>query len=79
MKKETLETAKFLEERIWNLREDIDSIKTLDDLTKECCLINFEDHIQISLTVAEKKLILPSLLERKTEQLKLLQDEFERL
>lgn len=79
MKKDTLETAKFLEERIQNLQEDIDSIKTLDNLTKECCLVNFEDHMQIYITVAEKELILPLLLQQKTEQLKLLQDEFERL
>lgn len=79
MTKENLELAKYLEERIRNLQKDIDSIKTFNDLTDEWCLANFENHIQIYLIAKEKELILPPLLERKTEQLKLLQEEFERL
>lgn len=79
MTKDTLESAKYLEERIQEVQFEVDSIKKLDNLIKEVCVANFEHHVTIYLTKEEKELILPPLLERKTEQLKLLKDEFERL
>lgn len=79
MTKEKLQRAIYLEEKIQRLQEEIDSIKQLAYPTKECCLTNFEYNITIFLTTQEKALILPTLLERKTEELKLLQEEFERL
>lgn len=79
MTKETLEQAIYLEERIQRVQEEIDLIKKLDNLTKEVSLVNYNDNITIFLSVAEKELILPALLERKTEELRLLQNEFERL
>ena len=79
MTKETLEQAIYLEERIQRVEEEIDSIKQLDNLTKEVSLVNYNDNITIFLSVAEKRLILPALLERKTEELKLLQEKFKRL
>jgi hypothetical protein len=79
MTKEKLERAKILEGKIQVLQEEIESIKEIANPTKECCLTNFEYNITIFLTTAEKALILPALIERKTEELKLLQEEFERL
>lgn len=79
MTKEKLEQAIYLEERIQRVQGEIDSIKEIANPTKECCLTNFNNNITIFLTTAEKALILPALLERKTEELKLLQEEFERL
>ena len=79
MTKETLETAKYLEERIQEVQFEVDSIKKLDNLTKEVCIANFEHHVTIYLTAEEKALILPALFDRKNEELKLLQEEFERL
>lgn len=76
MTKETLEQAIYLEERIQRVQEEIDSLKKFD---KECSLTNFHDNVTIFLTAEEKELILPPLLERKIEELRLLQNEFERL
>jgi len=79
MTKEKLERAKILEGKIQVLQEEIESIKEIANPTKECCLTNFEYNITIFLTTAEKALILPALFDRKNEELKLLQEEFERL
>ena len=79
MTKETLETAKYLEERIRDVQKEVNSIKMLESLTKEVSIANSYHNISIRLTAAEKELILPALLKRKTEELKILQDEFKRL
>jgi hypothetical protein len=79
MTKEKLERAKILERKIQVLQEEIESIKEIANPTKECRLTNFEYNITIFLTTQEKAIVLPALLERKTEELKLLQEEFERL
>lgn len=79
MKKETLERANYLEEKIQRVQEEIEAIKIICNPIKEVCISNFNDNITIFLTTAEKALILPALIERKTEELKLLQEEFERL
>lgn len=79
MKKETLERANYLEEKIQRVQEEIEAIKIICNPIKEVCISDFSDNITIFLTTAEKALILPALIERKTEELKLLQEEFERL
>lgn len=79
MTKDTLETAKYLEEKIQRVQEEIESINIICNPIKEVCISNFNDNITIFLTTKEKALILPALLERKNEELKLLQEEFERL
>lgn len=79
MKKETLERANYLDEKIQRVQEEIESINIICNPIKEVCISDFSDNITIFLTTAEKALILPTLLERKTEELKLLQEEFERL